>query len=146
MNRYSLSEIQIGMTATFSRKVTTEMENAFRLISGDENPLHKDDRFAVNISNGKYRGHVSFGMLTASLYSTMAGMYLPGQNSLIHSFDELSFVRPVYAGDVLTVTGEVIDRDESLSLIRLKVIIRNQDNKVVSRAKMKVLVMKFKEE
>ena len=81
-------------------------------------------------------------MLTASLYSTMAGMYLPGKYSLIHSFDELSFMSPVYAGDELTVQGTVTDKNEELKLIMLKVAIRNQDNKVVSRAKMKVLVMK----
>jgi len=81
-------------------------------------------------------------MLTASLYSTIAGMYLPGKYSLIHSFDELSFKQPVYVGDTLTVTGTVVDKNVDLRLIQLKVIIRNQDNKVVSRAKMKVLVMK----
>ena len=94
------------------------------------------------MGNGKYDSHVAFGMLTASMYSTIAGMYLPGKYSLIHSFEELSFLKPVFAGDVLTVTGEVIDKNEMLKLIRLKVEIKNQDNKKVSRAKMKVLVMK----
>jgi len=81
-------------------------------------------------------------MLTASFYSTVAGMYLPGKYSLIHSFDEISFMKPVFVGDELTVNAEVIDKDEALKMIRLKIIIKNQDNKKVSRAKMKVLVMK----
>ena len=42
----------------------------------------------------------------------------------------------------MTVNAEVIDKDEALKMIRLKIIIKNQDNKKVSRAKMKVLVMK----
>ena len=88
------------------------------------------------------RAHAAFGMLTASFYSTVAGMYLPGKYSLIHSFDEISFMKPVFVGDELTVTAEVIDKDEALKMIRLKIIIKNQDNKKVSRAKMKVLVMK----
>ena len=142
MNTYKLSNICVGMTASFEKKITKEMEDAFRTISGDDNPLHRDDAFACEISNGKYQKHVSFGMLTASLYSTIAGMYLPGENSLIHSFEELSFLKPVFAGDTLHVEGEVADKLEDLRLIRLKVVIRNQDNKVVSRAKMKVLVMK----
>ncbi len=142
MNDYRFSDIEIGMEASFSKNVTIEMENSFRELSGDENPLHKDDEFAKDISDGKFQSHAAFGMLTASLYSTMAGMYLPGKYSLIHSFNELSFLNPVFVGDELTVTGQVVDKVDDLRLIVLKVSIRNQEKKVVSRAKMKVLVMK----
>ena len=142
MNEYMLSEVQIGMEASFSKTVTFEMENAFREISGDDNPLHNDDEFAKNISSNKFKSHVTYGMLTASLYSTMAGVYLPGKYSLIHSFDELSFLNPVFVGDELEVNGKVVDKNEDLRLIFLKVVIKNQDKKIVSRAKMKVLVMK----
>lgn len=142
MNSYSLADITIGMKASFEKTVTSEMEDAFREISGDNNPLHRDDDFAIEISGGKYQKHVSFGMLTAALYSTIAGMYLPGENSLIHSFEELSFLKPVFVDDTLKVEGEVVDKQEDLKLIRLKVTIRNQNNKLVSRAKMKVLVMR----
>lgn len=142
MNEYTLAEIEVGMKAVFHKTITKEMEDAFRVISGDENPLHKDDTFAVEISNGRFTGHAAFGMLTASLYSTVAGMYLPGKYSLIHSFEELSFMKPVFVGDDLTVEAEVTDKEMALKLIRLKVTIKNQDNKLVSKAKMKVLVMK----
>ena len=142
MNEYTISEIETGMCASFQRKITKELEDAFREISKDDNPLHRDDDFAREISNGKFPKHATFGMLTASLYSVMAGMYLPGKYSLIHSFDELSFLKPVFIGDVLTVTGEVVEKNEELGVIRIKVIIKNQDNKSVSRAKMKVRVMK----
>lgn len=81
-------------------------------------------------------------MLTASLYSTIVGMYLPGKYSLIHSFDELSFLKPVFAGDILTVTGEVTSKEEFLKLICIKAVIRNQENIIVSRARIKVLVTK----
>ncbi len=142
MNEFTISDIEIGMTASFTRKITKEMEDSFRKITGDENPLHKDDDFAREVGGGKFKSHASFGMLTASLYSTMAGMYIPGKYSLIHSFEEISFMKPVFVGDELSVTGEVVDIIEDLKLIVLKVTVRNQDNKVVSRAKMKVLVMK----
>ena len=142
MNEYTLKDIVIGLEASFTKKITSEMEDTFRVITGDDNPLHRDDEFAREIGGGKFRSHASFGMLTASLYSTIAGMYLPGKYSLIHSFDEISFLKPVFAGDVLTVTGTVVDKNEDLKLIMLKVVIRNQDNKMVYRAKMKVLVLK----
>ena len=142
MNEYPIEEIQVGMSASFKKLITKEMEDSFRVITGDENPLHKEDDFALEISGGNFKGHAAFGMLTASFYSTVAGMYLPGKYSLIHSFDEISFMKPVFVGDELTVNAEVIDKDEALKMIRLKIIIKNQDNKKVSRAKMKVLVMK----
>ena len=145
MNEYKFSDITVGMKESFERTITEEMEDKFREISGDENPLHKDDDFAMKAGavNGKSRfeKHVCFGMLTASLYSTMAGMYLPGKNSLIHSLEEISFKKPVYAGDTLKVEGEVVERYDELKLIRIKVTIRKQDNNVVSKAKMKVLVL-----
>lgn len=142
MNEYTINDIEPGLQVSFSRTITKEYEDAFRMVSGDENPLHQSDDFARDISGGKYDSHVTFGMLTAALYSTLAGMYLPGKYSLIHSFEELSFVNPVFAGDELTVIGEVTDKDESLKLIRVKVKIINQDKKTVSKAKMKILVMK----
>lgn len=142
MNEYTIEEIQVGMSASLKKLITKEMEDSFRVITGDENPLHKEDDFALEISGGNFKGHAAFGMLTASFYSTVAGMYLPGKYSLIHSFDEISFMKPVFVGDELTVNAEVIDKDEALKMIRLKIIIKNQDNKKVSRAKMKVLVMK----
>lgn len=142
MNEYTFYEMEVGMTASFKKVITSDMEDSFRIITGDENPLHKDNDFAKQASGGSFKGHVSFGMLIASLYSTVAGMYLPGKYSLIHSFDEISFMKPVYVGDELIVEAEVTDKDEALKMIRLKVIIKNQDNKKVSRAKMKVLVMK----
>lgn len=142
MNEYGFSDICVGMTESFSKEITIDMEDAFREISGDENPLHKDDDFAKEISAGKFERHVAFGMLTASLCSTMAGMYLPGKYSLIHSFDEISFQKPVFAGDLLTVTGEVVEKIDGLKLLILKVIIKDQHNKMVSKARMKVLVMK----
>ena len=142
MNEYTLSELTIGLTESFTATITTQMEDAFRTMSGDENPLHKDDDFAREVSDNRFEGHVTFGMLTASLYSRLAGMYLPGKYSLIHSFDSISFKKPVFAGDVLTVTGKITDINEALNLIIVKATVKNQNEKTVSDAVIKILVMK----
>ena len=141
MNEYTFSEIREGMTESFSKEISVEMEEAFRDISGDNNPLHRDDFFAVEVGRGKFKRHVTFGMLTASLYSTMAGVYLPGKYSLIHSM-EIKFQKPVFAGDILTVTGIVEQKLEELKLLKVRVKIVNQNNQCVSKADMKVLVLK----
>ena len=142
MNEYTFEDIYVGMEETFTRTITSEHETMFREISGDTNPLHVDDEFAKEIGNGKFSEHVVYGMLSASLLSTLAGVYLPGKYSLIHSIDNISFKKPVFCGDKLTVTGTVVDKQEGLNLLLLKVKIKNQDNKAVITADMKVLVQK----
>lgn len=142
MKEYTYDEIKVGQTESFTTTITTEMEDMFRTISGDYNPLHKDDDYAKEISGGRYGSHIAFGMLTTSLYSTIAGMYLPGKYSLIHSLERVDFKNPVFAGDKLTVTGTVKEKQDDLKLIVLDVVICNQNNKVVSKAGMKVLVQK----
>lgn len=140
MNTYHFNEIMVGQEEHFSRTVTLQMENLFREITGDLNPLHRDDAYAREIGNGRFKSHVSFGMLTASLLSTLAGVFLPGEYSLIHSIDKLSFKNPVYVGDTLTVSGKVMEKIESLQLLLLSASIVNQDQKIVLKAEMKIMV------
>lgn len=140
MNEYTLASLTPGVKAAFQKQITPEMEAQFRAISGDENPMHWDDAFAQD-SGGGYARHISFGMLTASLLSTLSGVYLPGRYSLIHSIENISFLKPVFAGDTLTICGEVTEKIEALRLIVVRVDIRNQHNEKVLKARMKILVL-----
>ncbi len=141
MNEYRYSDLKIGQTESFEVCVTRKMENAFREITGDTNPLHQDDDFASEIGAGKFEKHVSFGMLTASFYSTLAGVYLPGKFSLIHSL-KIKFEKPVYVGNKLTISGEITNKQDALKLIQVKAVIRNEQQQSVSKADMQILVMK----
>ena len=134
MNHYSISDLSIGHKESFTTEITSEMFDKFREITGDINPLHNDESFAKCLG---YRGGVAFGMLTASFLSTLAGVYLPGERSLIHSV-ETKFTKPVYIGDVLTVSGEVSEIHDTVGQIVLKVEIKNQNGEKVLRGKMKV--------
>lgn len=40
MNHYSLSDIHIGMKASFSVQITEAVQNMFTEMSGDINPMH----------------------------------------------------------------------------------------------------------
>lgn len=142
MNEYCYSDIRIGQTESFTKEITAEMEKAFCTLTGDENPLHRDDAYAREIGGGRFKDHVVYGMLTASLLSTLSGVYLPGKYSLIHSVEQISFKKPVYTGDVLTVMGTVEDKLDGLNLLLLKVKITNQEKKCVLTAGMRVLVQK----
>ena len=138
MNYYVFDEIVEGMEESFTVTVTHEMMEAFLKITGDVNPLHTDVAFAKEKG---YDSCVVYGMLTASFLSTLAGVYLPGKNSLIHSV-ETKFIKPVFEGDVLTVSGKVTEKRELFSAFVMKVEIRNQHNEKVLRGNMQIGVMK----
>lgn len=130
MNRFTYEELSVGMTAEFSREVTSVMLESFCEISGDVNPLHNDEEFARQKG---YSGRVVYGMLTASLYSCLAGVHIPGENCILQSV-QTDFIRPVFIGDILTVTGKIAEKIDSVRQVVIKATIRNQDGQKVSRA------------
>ena len=134
MNEYTYDEIQIGQKESFSVTVTEEMMKSFLDITGDVNPLHNDSEYAT--SKG-HPGRVVYGMLTGSMLSTLAGVYLPGKRSLIQEV-KVKFAKPVYVGDTLTVEGVVEEKHDAYSLIILKVAIRNQNGDKVCKARMQI--------
>lgn len=89
----------------------------------------------TNVSRGGYSNTLVYGMCTASFYSTLVGVYLPGERCLFHSA-QVEWPRPVYVGDTLTVTGTVKEVDTAFSRVTLKAEIRNQHGDKVSRAKL----------
>ena len=134
MNDYKYEEIETGHRESFTVTVTEEMMDGFLKLTGDINPLHNDEEYAR--SKG-HKGRVVYGMLTGSLLSTLAGVYLPGRSSLIQEV-KLKFARPVYIGDTLTVEGVVEEKHDSCRLIVLKAVICNQDGVKVCRARMQI--------
>ena len=117
MNRYTFEEIEIGQKEGFDATITEAMMEQFRKITGDVNPLHTDDAFAKEKG---FEGKVAYGMLTASFLSTMAGVYMPGENSLIQSV-EIKFAKPVFPGDQISFTGKVAEKNDTFRFIVLKV-------------------------
>lgn len=137
MNRYTLSDINIGMKESFSICLTEDMMCSFKSITGDNNPLHNEVQFAKEKG---YSDRVVYGMLTASLSSTLAGVYLPGENSLIREAS-YKFLKPVYIGDSILVEGEVTSIDERFNVFDMKVTMYNQNNEKVVRGKMSIGVL-----
>lgn len=137
MNLYTYEMISVGMEESFQVQITEEMMHHFLAITGDVNPLHADIEYA---KEKNYPSRVVYGMLTASFMSTLAGVYLPGKYSLIHSI-EVKFTKPVFIGDTLTINGIIHERNDLFRLFTMKVTITNQDNVKVSRGTMKVGIL-----
>ena len=138
MKHYSYEQLSVGQKEEFQVEITEKMMHDFREITGDMNPLHNDDEFA---RKHRYPQQVVFGMLTASFLSTLAGVYLPGERSLIQSV-ETKFVNPVYVGDRLLISGTVAELNDSVRQIVLKVVItKEQGGQKVLRGIMKLGVL-----
>lgn len=117
--------------AEFSSTVTADKMEKFYEICGDNNPLHMDSSFARERG---FNDRVVYGMLTASFYSTLAGVYLPGKYCILNTV-ESSFRAPVYIGDTLVVSGFVKVKHEATKTIEISAQIVNQDGKKVGKAK-----------
>lgn len=137
MNEYRFCDLSVGMEESFCRQITEEMMAQFLAITADINPLHNNIEYALEQG---YNGKVVYGMLTASLISTLGGVYLPGKYCLIHSV-EGKFLSPVYIGDSITVTGKVVELHESVRHVTVKVMMKNQYGYVVCRGKLKLEVL-----
>ena len=133
MNAYRWDQLHVGLRHEFTAIVTRAMLDRFRADTGDVNPLHQDAAFAAT------RGHadvVVFGMLTASFYSTLVGVHLPGRNALLHSVD-VAFLKPVLPDDTLTISGEITYLNDAFQQAEIAGAIRNQHGVKVSRATIK---------
>jgi len=104
-----------GQHVAFTKTFTEEDVQRFIAITGDVNPLHVDEAFAAGTRFGR---RVLHGMLTASLFSTMVGMLLPGTGAIYRS-QSLTFLGPVHVGDTVTAhfTVRSVDRAKHRLLI-----------------------------
>jgi 3-hydroxybutyryl-CoA dehydratase len=104
-----IEDIVPGMTAMFGKTITEADILMFAGVSGDTNPVHLNEEFALGTP---FAGRIAHGMLTASLISTVLGTKLPGPGCIYLS-QNLKFLAPVRAGETVRaeVTIKSIDRE-----------------------------------
>ena len=101
---FTITEIQIGMTASYSQTITDADIKGFSGLSGDHNPVHVNEEYA---KSSRYKGSIAHGLLTASFFSAIFGTKLPGEGCVYVS-QNLQFKRPVYLGDTVEAKVTVI--------------------------------------
>jgi acyl dehydratase len=106
-----------------------EREDFVRYVgaSGDFNPLHYDEPYAESAG---YPSVVGQGMLTASIASRVVARWLG-----VGTIDRFAvrFQAPIWPGDTIVATGEVIDKyhsDDGVHL-DLEVRVKNQNEEVL---------------
>ncbi len=129
--------INIGDTSTFEQVWDAEDVDAFAKLSGDFNPLHTDEDYAKET---KFKRRVVHGMLVASSFSKLVGMYLPGKYCL-YLKQSITFKQPAFIGDILRITGNVTGKSEATHIIDIMTKIYRGDELIIEgEAKVQVIV------
>lgn len=117
----------VGETATRSLTLTEEHVATFADLTGDRNPLHFDEDFAAGT---RFGGRVVQGGLTTGLVHALVAMDLPGPGSVFLSQD-WSFTAPVYIGDTIRATAEVVSVHDTKPVTGLEVRVEREDGELV---------------
>ncbi len=104
-----ITEVKLGHVEEYKRVITSEAVELFAKATGDFNPVHVDAEFA---SKTMFKKPIAHGMLSGSLFSTVFGTVYPGEGS-IYLKQSLTFTKPVYIDEELSVKVEVTKIDEA---------------------------------
>lgn len=97
---FYLDELTVGQSESVSKTVTDDDLQKFGDVSLDHNPVHFDEAYAKGTMFG---GRIAHGMLSASLFSGLLGMRLPGPGTIYLS-QSLKFKAPVRLGETVVAT------------------------------------------
>lgn len=126
--------IGIGMKVNHMKTITEADIMRFAELSGDFNPVHVSEDFAKKTLFGHRIAH---GMLVAGLISAAVAK-LPGL--VIYLSQTVNFSKPVRIGDSVTVTAEVIGKDDIKGILQMKTICVNQNSEIVVDGEAKVKI------
>ena len=127
-------DIKVGDVFNFDDVVDEIKIKKFAEISGDYNPLHVDKNYAKKT---KFKKTIVHGMLAASFFSTLVGMYCPGKRALYISQD-IRFRQPISIGETVRITdgpfkdydGKVAEIDKERGRIKVMVPVFGRDTAV----------------
>ena len=119
--------VRIGQTATRSLQLTREHVEAYARMTGDRNPLHFDETFAAGTKFGRL---VVQGGLTTGVLHALVAMDMPGPGTVFLSQD-WKFTAPVFIGDTITATAEVLKVHDSKPVTRLGIKVVRDGGEIV---------------
>lgn len=124
----SYNEISVDDIFSFPHTFTLDQLSLFSDLTGDKNPIHLDEEFS---QNSGFETNLVYGMLSASLFSKLIGMYCPGKNGLYLS-QTLDFKKPIYIDEEVIVRGTVTKKFDKFQMLKMKTEIIDQKNIFVS--------------
>ena len=113
---------------SFKIKITKSNLDRFIKLSGDNNPIHVNNKVA---KKSGFEGRVVHGAYIISQFSKLIGTKLPGKNSLI-LFTEFKFNNPAYLNKSIEISGTINSKNISTKTIKLFLSAKYKNKKVVA--------------
>src|SRR3954452_13603986 len=117
----------VGERAERTHTFTDADVQAFAALSGDHNPLHFDDSF---VAATRFQRRIIHGGLTTAMFNALVAEQLPGPGS-VFLHQEWDYPAPVFVGDTVTASVEVVEARDKKPITRLRCVARRQDGTVV---------------
>ena len=114
----------MGVSLAFA--ITTEDMTAFAVLSGDYNPLHRDEAFAR--SKG-FDGPLVYGALLVAQVSRLVGMHLPGRDCLWTGL-KMDFHQPLMVGENAVIQAVVKTKSDAVQMLKLALKIEAGDRTI----------------
>jgi len=128
-------EIRLGDSAQLARTLSERDIDLFAALSGDLNPTHLDERFALCNGQGPVTG---YSLWSGTLISNLLGNELPGAGTL-YKAQSLRFHHPVVVGDTVTVTIEATEKRDTDHSVLFDCRCVNQHNDLVASGTAEVI-------
>jgi 3-hydroxybutyryl-CoA dehydratase len=123
----TINEMSVGDTFEHKRLVSKELIRKFAGTTGYLNPIHLDEAFAKKTV---FKKLVAQGSLTVAILFGTMGTQFPGLGTIPIS-QSLRFVKPVLAGDKLTVRLRVLKLEVERNRVHLETICLTGDGETV---------------
>lgn len=115
-------------------KITDEVYSGFISLFNDKNPLHTNKKFAIQKG---FKSEVMHGNILNGFISYFIGECLPIKNVIIQS-QEIKFFKPTYLYNILTFQAEIVDVFESVNVVEIKFIFKNENEMKVASGKINI--------
>ncbi|MEJ2586442.1 MAG: MaoC family dehydratase [Deltaproteobacteria bacterium] len=127
----TIGRLKVGDRAAFSKTVGESDIYLYAGITGDLNPAHINQIYAEKTF---FKDRIAHGLLSAGFISTVIASQLPGPGT-IYIRQELNFTAPVYIGDTITASVEILEIDMEKNRVILETLCKNQGGKTVVEGK-----------
>lgn len=140
-----LDELHAGQTfVTPGRTVTERDVYAFGELTNDNNEVHTNVEFAKGTRYGQRVVHGMFGASLCLGLIARTGVF-EGSAVALLGIDGWKFTAPVFIGDTLTCTVEILSARATSSgeygIVERRLVLRNQRGEIVQEGRMDLMVL-----
>lgn len=129
----AFAALPVGKRVTVRKTVSESDVYLFAGLTGDLSPNHVDEEYMRGTKYGRRIAHGALLVGLMSQASTKIITDLPG-TIVSYGYDRIRFPAPLFLGDTVTITYEIIERDEAAMKTFARVTATSQRGDVVAAA------------